>query len=149
MGVPLHRLTAVFFALWGLFSFGLGMTFLMMSLFGPADIFESSGIPADTSPHARALMMQNNVSLAAGGIVVLVAAIKLAWNSPTRGYWIMLGVSGLFTFETVAFEVIPGHLGLAEVGAHLVVWLAATTLGATAYWRARTEAAAPPRAETA
>ncbi len=149
MVLPLHRLSAIFFALWGLLSFGLGTAFLMISLFGPADAFASSGIPADTSAHARALMMQNNVSLAAGGIVVMVAALKLIWRSPTRGFWIALGVSSLFTFETVAFELIPGHLGLAEVGAHLALWVLGTAFGAAAYARARGEGVASANAEAA
>lgn len=143
MAFRLHKLAAVLFALWGLASLGLGTAFLMVSLFGPADAFAGSGIPGDTSPHARALMMQNNVSLAVGGLVVLATALRAGWKSPTRGYWVMLGVSSLFTFETVAFELVPGHLTLAEVGAHLALWAIGCALATAAYVRARAPEGGP------
>lgn len=137
MAFRIHKLAAISYVLWGLHAFVLGTVFLLLSLFGPADAFASTGIPADTSPHARALMMQNNVSFAVAGLIVLVAAVRLAWTSPTRGYWVLLGISSLFTFETVAFELAPGYLTLKEVGAYLALWALASTLATVAYIRAR------------
>lgn len=129
MRPPVHRIAAVAFALWGLLHVILGSIFLALFLWGPADAFAADGIPADTSPHARALMMQNNVSLIAGGATVLVLAIRWGWQGSRRALGVMLGVSTLFFFELVAFEVIPGHLALAQAAPSMVLWVLGAVLG--------------------
>lgn len=129
MKLPIYRLAAVAFALWGLLHAVLGSIFLALSLWGPADAFAADGIPADTSAHARALMMQNNVSLIAAGVTVFVLAIRLGWRGSRPAFGVMLGVSTLFFFEFVAFEVIPGHLTLGQAAPSIVAWIVAAVLG--------------------
>lgn len=87
-------------------------------------------------------MMQNNVTLIAGGVTVLVLAVRSGWQGSRPAFGVMLGVSTLFFFELVAFEVIPGHLSLAQAAPSMATWLLSAALGVATLTRGR----APGRA---
>lgn len=139
----LRKAAASTYLVWGVMHVGIATALLLTNLFGPADAFESVGIPADTSPHARVLMVQNNISFLVASVVVAATAVAYGWRGFDRGYWVMLGLTTLFT-GLVLLELVPGHLPWSQGAWGIPVWLAANVLGTVVHYRRRALAPASP-----
>jgi hypothetical protein len=95
----LHRIGAIFYALWG----------LLHALSAAENFRFALSLEADA---IQGRLLQNSWNLAFFAIVALVVAVTMNWRNDRTGYWINLITVSAADIAFVLFILMPGHLPL-------------------------------------
>jgi hypothetical protein len=133
MSIPLHRVGAIFYVLWGVLHVFFGGAMLLGVSGGDASgvlAMLGSGVPRESIPGTvddvtQAVLAQHAWNLLWFGVFAAVVGATLNWKNSRAGYWANLAVVSLADIGFVAAFLVPGRISMADGVMGPILWLLA------------------------
>ena len=133
----MHKIGAVFFALWGVFHIGISV-FALIAVIGGGGAAFLELLGAESPPLlaiSSAVMAQHLWNLTWIGALVLFVAIKYNWRNSREGYWLNLTVASAAELGSVVALIAPGHIPLLENLGAPIIWALAVIFATIGFLR--------------